>query len=47
MIVVIETAHREATGFANNCFLFSLSNLDTITISLIYYRDVRHGMLMC
>lgn len=34
--IVMETAHEEATGFGDNCFLFSLSTLDAMIISLTY-----------
>lgn len=36
MIIVMETAHEKATGFGDNCFLFSLSTLDAMIISLTY-----------
>lgn len=36
MIVVMETAHEEATGCDDNASLFSLSTLDAMIISLTY-----------
>lgn len=36
MIIVMETAHDKATGFGDNFFLFSLSTLDAMIISLTY-----------